>query len=320
MEYYRPTAIVLQCGADSLACDRLGCFNLSIKGHGACVDFVKSFNIPLLILGGGMLILHIRLIDNHTINKGGYTIRNVSRCWAYETSVVLGMDLPNELPYNDYYEFFGPDYTLHPVLTTLSSGSYGGYNSSSQDLFRSTARNIPNQNTRSYLEFLQSKVIDHLRLLQGAPSVQMQEIPPNLTGVIDGVLMNNVEDELEYARRDRQLDLGEDEELRQVQAEERIEQDREYFDGDQDQEAVDGAMVEAMAVDNYNYNNNGEPDEEIIVEENVGDTMLIGNGLAIAEDYTEMEVNSNNNLQMAAAEDDITGTQVENNDDAPAAS
>ena len=25
---------MLQCGADSLGCDRLGCFNLSIKGHG----------------------------------------------------------------------------------------------------------------------------------------------------------------------------------------------------------------------------------------------------------------------------------------------
>ena len=29
---YRPSVIVLQCGADSLAGDRLGCFNLSLKG------------------------------------------------------------------------------------------------------------------------------------------------------------------------------------------------------------------------------------------------------------------------------------------------
>ena len=34
MEVYRPSAIVLQCGADSLAGDRLGCFNLSLKGNG----------------------------------------------------------------------------------------------------------------------------------------------------------------------------------------------------------------------------------------------------------------------------------------------
>lgn len=32
MELYRPGAIVLQCGADSLAGDRLGAFNLSIEG------------------------------------------------------------------------------------------------------------------------------------------------------------------------------------------------------------------------------------------------------------------------------------------------
>ena len=33
MERYQPEAIVLQCGADSLSGDRLGCFNLSLKGR-----------------------------------------------------------------------------------------------------------------------------------------------------------------------------------------------------------------------------------------------------------------------------------------------
>ena len=32
MAFYDPGAVVLQCGADSLAGDRLGCFNLSLKG------------------------------------------------------------------------------------------------------------------------------------------------------------------------------------------------------------------------------------------------------------------------------------------------
>ena len=32
MERYQPGAIVLQCGADSLSGDRLGCFNLSLRG------------------------------------------------------------------------------------------------------------------------------------------------------------------------------------------------------------------------------------------------------------------------------------------------
>ena len=41
MEKFRPGAIVLQCGADSLSGDRLGCFNLSLRGHGDCVSYVK---------------------------------------------------------------------------------------------------------------------------------------------------------------------------------------------------------------------------------------------------------------------------------------
>jgi histone deacetylase 1/2 len=72
MEKFQPGAVVLQCGADSLSGDRLGCFNLSIKGHADCVAFMKTFNVPLLVIGGG-----------------GYTLRNVPRCWAYETAVLL---------------------------------------------------------------------------------------------------------------------------------------------------------------------------------------------------------------------------------------
>jgi len=37
MGTYDPKVIVLQCGADSLAGDRLGLFNLSIAAHGECV-------------------------------------------------------------------------------------------------------------------------------------------------------------------------------------------------------------------------------------------------------------------------------------------
>lgn len=32
MATYRPEAVVMQCGADSLTGDRLGCFNLTVKG------------------------------------------------------------------------------------------------------------------------------------------------------------------------------------------------------------------------------------------------------------------------------------------------
>jgi histone deacetylase 1/2 len=80
MEWYRPGAVVMQLGADSLAGDRLGCFNLSMKGHAHCVKFMKKFNVPILFLGGG-----------------GYTIRNVARTWTYETGIMLGEDLSQSM-------------------------------------------------------------------------------------------------------------------------------------------------------------------------------------------------------------------------------
>ena len=102
--------MLLQCGADSLSGDRLGCFNLSIRGHGECVKYVKSFGIPLMLVGGG-----------------GYTLRNVPRCWTYETSIALNQNIPNEMPFNDYLEFYAPEYKLHlPVsnMENLNSKNY----------------------------------------------------------------------------------------------------------------------------------------------------------------------------------------------------
>eukprot|EP00563_Minutocellus_polymorphus_P001328 CAMPEP_0181031556 /NCGR_PEP_ID=MMETSP1070-20121207/6293_1 /TAXON_ID=265543 /ORGANISM="Minutocellus polymorphus, Strain NH13" /LENGTH=431 /DNA_ID=CAMNT_0023108937 /DNA_START=78 /DNA_END=1373 /DNA_ORIENTATION=+ len=138
MEVYRPGAIVLQCGADSLTGDRLGCFNLSLKGHAECVKYTKSFGVPTLVLGGG-----------------GYTIRNVARCWAYETSVLLDKDISNDIPYNDYFEYYAPDFKLHL-----------------------TPEQRENQNTEASLDSVRSELLQQLQGLQGAPSVQMQEVPP----------------------------------------------------------------------------------------------------------------------------------------------
>jgi len=137
MELYQPSAIVLQCGADSLSGDRLGCFNLTLKGHAKCVEFMKRYNLPLMLLGGG-----------------GYTIRNVARCWTYETAVALEQDIPNELPYNDYFEYFGPDFKLHIAPSNMS-----------------------NQNTTEYMDKIRSRLLENLRMLPHAPGVQMADIP-----------------------------------------------------------------------------------------------------------------------------------------------
>lgn len=92
MEFYRPDAVVLQCGGDSLSGDRLGCFNLSMEGHANCVKFVKSFNLPTMVLGGG-----------------GYTMRNVARAWAYETGLLVDADMSRQLPFNEYYDVSLPE-------------------------------------------------------------------------------------------------------------------------------------------------------------------------------------------------------------------
>ena len=137
MESYQPSAVVLQCGADSLSGDRLGCFNVTVKGHAKCVEFMKKYNLPLMLLGGG-----------------GYTIRNVARCWTYETAVALGTEIANELPYNDYFEYFGPDFKLHI-----------------------SPSNMTNQNTPEYMDKIKTRLFENLRMLPHAPGVQMANIP-----------------------------------------------------------------------------------------------------------------------------------------------
>ena len=42
MEVFAPDAIVFQSGADSLSGDRLGCFNLSIRGHAECLKYMQT--------------------------------------------------------------------------------------------------------------------------------------------------------------------------------------------------------------------------------------------------------------------------------------
>lgn len=178
METYQPSAVVLQCGADSLSGDRLGCFNLTIKGHGKCVEFMKRYNIPLLLVGGG-----------------GYTIRNVARCWTYETSVALETEIPNELPYNDYFEYFGPDFKLH-----ISPSNMG------------------NSNSLEYLDKIKTRLFENLRLIPNAPGVQMQPIPEDA--------INDIDDEEEDDKQDK------DERISIRASEKRVQNEAEYSDSE----------------------------------------------------------------------------------------
>lgn len=112
IEWFRPGAIILQCGADSLSGDKLGVFNLSMEGHAACVQFIRSFNIPTIILGGG-----------------GYTTKNVARAWTYETACALGIehDIPRMLPYTDHLEWYGPRYRLDVESSNMQNDNDAAY-------------------------------------------------------------------------------------------------------------------------------------------------------------------------------------------------
>lgn len=150
MEKFQPGAIVLQCGADSLSGDRLGCFKLSVQGHADCVSYVKSFNVPTLVLGGG-----------------GYTLRNVPRAWTFETSVLLDTAIPDTLPFNDYFEYYGPEYRMHLPVS-----------------------NMENQNSPKYLENIRIQVLQILDSVEAAPGTQIytgqegtSQIPAGLSGL-----------------------------------------------------------------------------------------------------------------------------------------
>lgn len=190
---FRPTSIVLQCGADSLGCDRLGAFNLSIAAHGECVNFVRKFNVPLLVLGGG-----------------GYTIKNVSRCWTYETAVLVGATIPDELPATVYDPFFrDSQWKLHPPLTGR----------------------VENQNSPASLQRITISIRNKLRYLQGAPSVAMQEIPPDLEGWL--------------ADEERKQEEIDEERGTALAGERRSDQSmarNEFFEGDNDVEQDEGPV------------------------------------------------------------------------------
>ncbi|KAG6917573.1 hypothetical protein DXG01_002042 [Tephrocybe rancida] len=145
LEVFRPSAVVLQCGADSLAGDKLGCFNLTMYGHAHCVQFLRKQNIPLILLGGG-----------------GYTVKNVARTWTYETACALGIEdtIDPLLPWNEYFEWFGPRYRLEVAENNMDDLNV---KDGSLDKVRITA-------------------LEHLSELIPAPSVGLHDVPRESVG------------------------------------------------------------------------------------------------------------------------------------------
>ena len=104
------------CGDVSTVCDRAavrcglgdgrptGLLQPVAARSRSCVDFVRNLHIPMLVLGGG-----------------GYTIKNVSRTWSYETSVLLQKEIDNNIPYNNFIEWYAPTYQLHLIPSNMEN-------------------------------------------------------------------------------------------------------------------------------------------------------------------------------------------------------
>lgn len=169
IEKYNPQAIVLQSGADSLGGDRLGRFNLNIKAHGYCIETVKGYGRPLLLIGGG-----------------GYTPRNVARTWCHETSVCVGAELHNDLP-------------AHIPYIQAFQGAENGDGILYPDLHNTKRHD--NLNSMPKLQKILEQAMENLRYLEGAPSVVV-----NTKGIGEEELMRvreMVEQELEDEAEDR---------------------------------------------------------------------------------------------------------------------
>ncbi|GMS84304.1 hypothetical protein PENTCL1PPCAC_6479, partial [Pristionchus entomophagus] len=167
VDCYNPEAIVLQCGADSLSNDRLGNFNLSMDGHGECVRWTKALGIPMMVLGGG-----------------GYTLKNVARCWTNETGLLVGEELSEKLPEtSEYYNYFGPDHTLRSGLEFKHE----------------------NQNTKEYLQAIKIEVLENLKQVKGAPSVQMQAVPDDFFNYED--VFEKKEEDIDEREKDEDMGI-----------------------------------------------------------------------------------------------------------------
>ncbi|KAK7195604.1 histone deacetylase [Novymonas esmeraldas] len=86
---FDPEAIVVQCGADTIAGDLIGRLCVTTLAHTQCVADVLSLERPTVLLGGG-----------------GYHVFHTARCWAIHTATALGRtpaQLPLYIPRTDPY-------------------------------------------------------------------------------------------------------------------------------------------------------------------------------------------------------------------------
>lgn len=120
---YSPTAVVVQCGADGLALDPMDSFNLTEKSFLLALTTIASWQLPMLVLGGG-----------------GYNFMNTAKLWTHLTASLAGLTLNLDIPDHEYFLRYAPDYSL-----TITPGCRTNYNIKS-----------------NYMDILLSQVMSHL--------------------------------------------------------------------------------------------------------------------------------------------------------------
>ncbi|KRX02251.1 hypothetical protein PPERSA_04873 [Pseudocohnilembus persalinus] len=170
IEKFRPDVIILQGGADSIAHDKLGSFNLSTKGRGECVKFIQDFGLPVIKLGGG-----------------GYNVPNVARCWANETSVTLGIEQEQQLliPNTDmYYDQYQPDHKFHVF----------------------PKNNLENKNKPEQINRTEAKILEYLREVESAPGFQFHYVPDSYKIDEDEKFMQDDDEDIRYQYGSKAVD------------------------------------------------------------------------------------------------------------------
>ena len=146
---------------------------------------------------------HLLFAQRAVVDQEGHVLRAslpviIGNCWTFETSVLLDVSISNNIPNNDFIQYYGPDYHLHLQPS-----------------------DIANLNSREELERTRVKVLQMLQRLEHAPSVQMQQVPP------DWYLLEG-----EGEGEERDLDVRDGERER----ERRVEKDNEFYEDDHDQD------------------------------------------------------------------------------------
>jgi histone deacetylase HOS2 len=118
----------------------------------------------------------------------------VARAWAHETSIAIGCDktldpiIPEHTPYREHFRHD----TLFPTLEQI------------------LGEPRVNRNTKKKVDEIVSTITEQLRFVNGAPSVQSQVIPSDLTGLKDEVedMLREEKEEQEETRRPKEQGLG----------------------------------------------------------------------------------------------------------------